>query len=120
MQKVHLIEPITSYLIQFSEEVRTKGRLKLADTNIIAEDVLVPVLGIAYETRLINLNAKKSNYPGIDLATDDSFITGDTFKKIAFQITSDSKAEKIIETLEQISKREFYKDFDEFYIYNLV
>jgi len=117
--KQEKIPSIVSFLLQFSKEVEDKGKLKLYDINVFSEDVLVPILSIVFDTDLKNLNDEKSNYPGIDLATDEHITYGGT-KKIAFQITSTSGIDKIKKTLNQIVKNEFYKQFDEFYIYNLI
>ncbi len=120
MKQVPLIEKIIDLLLQFSTEVKDKGKLKLADINIISEDVLVPILSIVYDTELKNLNEEKANYPGIDLATDKHFTFAGAKKKIAFQITSTNNITKIKKTLNQYVKKQFYDSFDEIYIYNLI
>ncbi len=120
MKQEHLITKISDLLLQFSKEVKDKGELKLYDINIIAEDVLIPILSIAFDTKLKNLNEDNANFPGIDLATDEIITYGDSKNKIAFQITSSNKISKIKNTLKGYVKGEFYKKFDEIYIYNLV
>lgn len=120
MKQEDCISKIQKLLIQFATEVKDSGKSNLNNINVIAEDVLVPILSIVWETDLINLNTKKSNYPGIDLATDDSITVGCEKKKIAFQITSTNTIEKIKKTLKGYVKNKFYEQFDEIYIYNLV
>jgi hypothetical protein len=120
MKQVQLIQKITDLFLQFSKEVKDKGKLKLTDINIVSEDVLVPILSIIFDTDLKNLNLEKANYPGIDLATDEHITYLGTKKKIAFQITSTNNIEKIKKTLNSYVAREFYKKFDEIYIYNLI
>ena len=120
MKQLTLIQEISTYLSQFSSEVKDKGKLQLTDINKIAEDVLVPILSIAYDTDLINLNSEKANYPGIDLATDEHVTLGSPSKRIAFQITSTKSIDKIKHTLKEYVKHEFYKPFDTIYIYNLI
>jgi len=119
MKQVQLIQNISNYLLQFSKEVKDKGKLKLTDINIISEDVLVPILSIIYDTNLKNLNDEHANYPGIDLASDEHITYAGNQKKIAFQITSSSGITKIKKTLKQYVKKEFYNKFDDIYIYIL-
>jgi len=120
MKQAQLISKISDLLVQFSNEVSDKAKLKLTDINIISEDILVPILSITYDTDLINLNEEKSNFPGIDLATKDHITYGGKTKKIAFQITSTNNITKIKDTLTGYAKGKFYEKFDEIYIYNLV
>jgi hypothetical protein len=119
MKQVTLIQKISDLLIQFSKEVKDKGKLKLTDINIVSEDILVPILSLAYDTPLKNLNDEKSNFPGIDLATDEFITYAGTNKKIAFQITSTNDIAKIKKTLKQYVDKKFYEQFDEIYIYIL-
>jgi Predicted NTPase (NACHT family) len=121
MKQITLLQKISDLLLQFSNEVKDKGKLKLNDINIIAEDILLPILSIAYDTDLINLNNEKANYPGIDLASNEHVTLGSKKnKKIAFQITSTNNIEKIKKTLNGFVKKEFYKKFDQIYIFNLI
>jgi hypothetical protein len=120
MIQLQLINRITELFLQFSNEVRDKGKLKMNDINILAEDVLVPILSIAYDTDLNNLNTEKANYPGIDLATDEYVTYGGPNKKIAFQITSTKNIDKIRKTIKGYVDNAFYEKFDKIYIYNLI
>lgn len=119
MKQVKLINEISDFLIQFSKEVTEKGKLKLTDINIVSEDVLVPILSIAFDTKLSNLNESQANFPGIDLATEDHSTYGSDESKIAFQVTSSSGITKIKKTIKQYSKHNFYDKYDSIYIYNL-
>ena len=114
-----LLSEIVNLLIQSSSEVSDKSKLKLYDVNIIAEDVMAPILSIVFGVELRNLNAESSNYPGIDLATDTYQTYGSNNERIAFQITSDNSITKIKSTLEMYERKEFYNSFDRLYIYNL-
>ena len=58
------------------------------DVNLALEDALIPILKEIYQLpKLINLNAKQKNFPGIDL--------GDEFDRVAFQITSTTNIDKV-------------------------
>lgn len=119
MKQVGLIQEISDLLIQFSKEVKDKGKLKLTDINILSEDVLVPIFSIVYDTNFKNLNNEKANYPGIDLASDEHIIYGGSAKNIAIQVTSSNDINKIKKTLKQYIEKEFYKKFDDIYIFIL-
>jgi len=81
------------------------------DINIIAEDILIPVLNIAYDCKLGNAKyiEDDSQFPAIDLL--------DRTNKIAFQITSSSDMKKVRKTIKGIIDNKFYNEFDVFYIY---
>ena len=119
MKQIQLLQTISDLLNQFSIEVKEKGKLSHYDINIVSEDVLVPILNIAFNTSLKNLNTDKKNFPGIDLATDGFNQYGDNSSRIAFQITSTNNVSKIKKTLNSYVKGEYYKNFDHLYIYNL-
>ncbi|WP_339756128.1 SMEK domain-containing protein [Algoriphagus aquimarinus] len=118
MKQVQLIQEISTLLLQFSNEVKEKGKLKLNDINIISEDVLVPILSIVYDTKLKNLNDEQANFPGIDLVSDDHITYGGG-SKIAFQITSSNGITKIKKTIKQYIKNKFYEKFDDVFIFIL-
>ncbi|MFJ5366759.1 SMEK domain-containing protein [Pectobacterium punjabense] len=83
-----------------------QGRL---DVNLSLEDALIPVLKEVFILpRLINLNAKQKNFPGIDL--------GDEHDRVAFQVTSTSGLDKVKKTLNIFIENGFESNFDELYI----
>jgi hypothetical protein len=59
------------------------------------EDFFKDVLNAVLDIHLINLNANRSNEPGLDL--------GDVTAKTAFQITSDASSAKVNDTLAKIT-----------------
>ncbi|WEK20396.1 MAG: SMEK domain-containing protein [Candidatus Pedobacter colombiensis] len=119
MKQSHLVPVINDLLTQSSIEVRDKGKLKLYDVNVISEDVFAPILSIFFDVKLENLNKEKSNFPGIDLSSQEHETIGDKKKRVAFQITSTNSIAKIKKTLQMYVKHELYKEFDRVYIYNL-
>ncbi|MCT8345065.1 SMEK domain-containing protein [Photorhabdus kleinii] len=83
-----------------------QGRL---DVNLSLEDALIPVLKEVFSLpRLVNLNAKQKNFPGIDL--------GDEHDRVAFQVTSTSGLEKVKKTLSVFIEHGFESNFDELFI----
>lgn len=79
------------------------------DINLALEDALIPVLQEVYSLpKLVNLNAKQKNYPGIDL--------GDEFDRVAFQVTSTTNIEKVKKTLRVFLENGFESNFDELYL----
>src|SRR5947199_46904 len=104
MKQAKLIPNISDLFVQFSNEVKVKGKLKLTDINIIAEDILVPILSLAYNTDLINLNTIKNNFPGIDLATNEHITFGNTNKILEDQIIYKKKSLLSLEIWESNGK----------------
>lgn len=83
-----------------------QGRL---DVNLSLEDALIQVLKEVFSlARLVNLNAKQKNFPGIDL--------GDEHDRVAFQVTSTSGLDKVKKTLNVFTEHGFESNFDELYI----
>ncbi|EHJ8504947.1 SMEK domain-containing protein [Salmonella enterica subsp. diarizonae serovar 47:k:z53:[z84]] len=83
-----------------------QGRL---DVNLSLEDALIPVLKEVFSLpRLVNLNAKQKNFPGIDL--------GDEHDRVAFQVTSTPGLEKVKKTLNVFIEHGFESNFDELFI----
>lgn len=83
-----------------------QGRL---DVNLSLEDALIPVLKEVFSlARLVNLNAKQKNFPGIDL--------GDEHDRVAFQVTSTSGLDKVKKTLNVFIEHGFESNFDELFI----
>ena len=102
---------ISELLARFSVQVSIQNANAMYDLNIIAEDLLIPILNIAYACNLTNAKylEKNNNFPGIDLL--------DKNKKIAFQVTSTSSLAKVTHTIFQILKNNLNDDFSTFYLY---
>ena len=79
------------------------------DVNLTLEDALIPILKEVYQLpKLINLNSKQKNFPGIDL--------GDEYDRIAFQVTSTTNIEKVKKSLRVFLEQGFESNFDELYL----
>ena len=82
-------------LAAISYQVENRARLGYTDLNRMLEDFFKDVLNAVFDIHLINLNANRSNEPGLDL--------GDVTAKTAFQITSDASSAKVNDTLAKIT-----------------
>jgi hypothetical protein len=90
----HLIGQIVDDLAGIAAQAKQRGRLHLFDIHTYVEDFAKEVLNRALGLNLINLNAERSNNPGLDL--------GDTAKGWAFQVTADKSGAKVKATLEAV------------------
>ena len=91
----HLIGQIVDDLAGIAAQARQRGRLHLFDIHTHVEDFAKEVLNRALGLGLSNLNAERSNNPGLDL--------GDATAGWAFQVTADKSGTKVKETLEKIN-----------------
>lgn len=96
-------ESIVSLLNKFREEVKSFASLGYLNINKHSENFVKRILNLSNGLELENLNKDKSNFPGIDL--------GDTDDKVAYQITSAKKSDKIDHTLEMCLKYRHYETF---------
>jgi hypothetical protein len=102
---------IAELLSRFKIEVNILNANAQLDINIVAEDILIPILNIVYDCNLQNAKycENDTKFPALDLL--------DRKKRIGFQITSTSTIKKVRHTIEGIVKNNFYSLFDTFYIY---
>jgi hypothetical protein len=92
----HLIGQIVDDLAGIAAQAKQRARLHLFDIHTHIEDFAKEVLNRALGLGLSNLNAKRSNNPGLDL--------GDATNGWAFQVTADKSGAKVKETLEKIDE----------------
>ncbi|WP_292227045.1 SMEK domain-containing protein [Brevundimonas sp.] len=90
----YLIGQIVDDLAGIAAQARQRGRLHLFDLHIHVEDFAKEVLNRVLGLHLTNLNAERSNNPGLDL--------GDPAGKWAFQVTADKTTAKVKATLEKM------------------
>ena len=91
----HFIGQIIDELSEISHQVDTRCALGLTDLNRHLENFFKDVLNTILGLNLVNLNAERSNNPGLDL--------GDRAAKTAFQITSIKTSPKVNGTLEKVT-----------------
>lgn len=103
------LRDVVSRIITQVELSTNQGRL---DVNFSLEDALIPILRAAYNLpKLVNLNRRQKNFPGIDL--------GDDHDRVAFQVTSTTSLEKVKKTLTSFMDNQFFNTFDELFVLTL-
>lgn len=95
---------ITSQLAIIKSKVELCGSLNLLNINVHMESFMCGLLNLVYSYNLVNLNNAQANYTAIDL--------GDRDKRIAIQVTSNTKSAKILHTIEGFVDKDYDKDFD--------
>lgn len=111
LQRLH--NRIIELLAIFVHQVKAASAIGRTDINLVAENVLIPLLKEIYGfENLRNLNyTDGANYPGVDLADDSA--------RIAFQITATSGIDKIKDSLKQYVKHELWRRYDRVVVYIL-
>jgi hypothetical protein len=85
-------------------QISLNNALELTDINKLSEDLSLKLLNEIYGYKLKNLNQERRSYPGIDLGDSDD-------SHIAFQITSESTARKIKESLKTFADNNLNQTF---------
>lgn len=98
------IKRCSELLHKFCTDLKSHSNLNYYDSNISSESFFIPLLNLIFDCDLKNANATIKNAVAVDLV--------DTNKRIAFQITSNDKAEKIHTTLRKYQENELYNQFD--------
>lgn len=97
------LREISKYFITWVTEVTVANALDFYDINRISEGTSAKLLNLLYDYQLKDLNKIKPNYPGIDLGDQDS--------GIAFQVTSQANAAKILHSLQIFTEKDYIKAF---------
>ena len=98
------MEYVISQLSVIKSKVELCSSLNLLNINIHIESFICGLLNLVYSYNLVNLNNAQANYTSIDL--------GDRAKRIAIQVTSNTKNTKILHTIEGFVAKGYDKDFD--------
>lgn len=93
-----LVERLKNQLGTLVSSVEIGIRNNLSSSNVVAETTLAGLLNRIYGWELVNANAIKQNYPGIDLI--------DIGRNIAVQVTSTRTVEKVRHTLTEVGKQD--------------
>lgn len=104
MNQKKYVEYIIEKLSSFNNQIEINAKLNLLDLNVFAEDFFAQLFNIMYGYNFENANKCKSNQEAIDLI--------DYNIKTVMQVTSNTKKEKIDNTLgkkniEELSKEGF-------------
>jgi hypothetical protein len=81
-----------------------QGILKLFDDHVLAEQFFCRLLNSAYQLQLEHMEQIQANHPAFDL--------GDAQKRVAYQITTDKRGEKVQLTLDKFVEKGFEKQYD--------
>ncbi|MBD3905415.1 SMEK domain-containing protein [Chryseobacterium sp. Ch-15] len=105
-----IIGQLIDDLALLQQKIIFRNKIGYLDLTKVCEDFFKEILNVILDYNLSNLNANRSNEPGLDL--------GDLHNKIAVQVTSQRKTEKINDTLRKISEenRLIYERFIVFII----
>ena len=110
MNRQKSLTRIAELLGRFTTEVGLLNAANLYDINIHAENVLIPLIKLAYGLDMVNANyTKGKNFSAVDLI--------DNKNRVAFQVTSKADNEKIKHTLNQFIKHERYLSYDILFVY---
>ena len=91
----YLIGEVVDDLANLAGQVRMRNAIHLFDLTVTTENFFRDVLNILMRANFRNLNAQRSNEPGLDL--------GDEVLKIGVQVTSSANSAKVTNTLMKIS-----------------
>jgi hypothetical protein len=81
-----------------------RGLLKLFDNNVVAQRFFCQLLNAAFDLDLQVMDDVRTNYPAIDL--------GDSTNRIAYQITTDKRSDKVQSTLEKFVQHGLNQHYD--------
>nr|WP_313658334.1 SMEK domain-containing protein [Achromobacter ruhlandii] len=96
-----LVGAIIDDLAMVGSQVRMRNAVHLFDVSIVAENFFKEFLNILLNAQFKNLNAARSNAPGVDLV--------DVKISMAIQVTSMANTEKVNRTLEKVTKAQLKK-----------
>lgn len=110
MRQKDLLESIQKHLSRFESQVKISTANNEYDIGIHSENVIIPILNIIFDTNLVNTNySEEKNSEAIDLI--------DETKRLAFQITSTKKIEKIKKTLSKFIGSKYKSKVDTLIVY---
>lgn len=97
------IKELQARLSYWVVQIRMNNGNYLYDGNKLAESLVLKLLNLLYDLNLKDINEEKANAPGIDL--------GDKAAGVAFQVSSRTDANKVIDTLRKANTYKFAADY---------
>ena len=91
-----LISRLQKLLGMLVHSVEIAAQNNLSSSHVVAETTMIGLLNRVYDWELVNANAIRQNYPGVDLI--------DEKRNIAIQVTATRTVEKVRHTLEEVGK----------------
>lgn len=104
MNSEKYIMNIRTNLAMLETQIKLDNAIGLFNSSILSEDFYAKFLNLVYDYNLVNLNLSENNFPSIDL--------GDTNRRLAFQVSSDSSSTKIKKTIKKFNEHKLYEKFD--------
>ncbi len=104
LRKESLIKFITFKLTHLQTYIKTLGKIRFFDQNIVSEDFFAGLLNAVYDYSLVNLNHTDLNAVAIDL--------GDETNRIAVQVTSERSKAKVQKTVDKFVEYGLVKYYD--------
>jgi hypothetical protein len=98
------LKTITQGLAWIKTTCELQGQMKLFDDHLQAQPFFRRVLNVAYGLQLEVMDRIRPNYPAIDL--------GDRTNRVAFQVTTERRADKVQHTLDKFVEYGLHRDFD--------
>lgn len=106
----YFIGEVVDDLATLGGQIKMRNAIHMFDLTVAAENFFRDVLNIILGANFKNLNATRSNEPGLDL--------GDDKLKIGIQVTSSATSAKIKNTLKKITTNQ-YKKYNKIYVLGL-
>ncbi|MCR5523966.1 MAG: SMEK domain-containing protein [Clostridia bacterium] len=103
MKQEKLIKSCSELLFKLCDLVESNNTLNYYDVNISSESFFIPLLNLIFDCNLSNINFEERNATAIDLV--------DNSGGIAIQVTSDSSANKIHNTIKKFIKNKLYEKY---------
>lgn len=99
-----LKQKLSAQINRICEIIADENALHRTNVNSSLEDIIAKVVNLQRGINLVNLNSGSKQAAGIDI--------GDREKRISYQITSESRADKVHDCLNKFESNKWYDDFD--------
>jgi len=108
MRREDYISRISYALSILTHQVKIKNSINLFDINIHTEDFFKELLNLIFDYRLENLNI-------VDGKSSTAIDLCDKTRKIAIQVTSETRSSKVHDTLKKFQEKQLDKEFDKLF-----